>query len=171
MSNPMRPGFRRPLPAALLAIAAASGWTLPAHADSIPVAAQTDYFRGTQTSVSTFQVPGAGMLTVSLHDLDWPSALASLSFSLTNATSVINTLDGKTVEGVGTFQYDVSGPGMYAAIVNGTAGPDNPFGLGAYSYNVQFTSAVPLPASVILLLSGLGAIAAALYGRRPVATV
>jgi hypothetical protein len=158
---PQRHGWGRRAALALGCFAAA--WSVAGHAES--VAADTEYFRGTQTATSTFAAPGAGTLTVNVYDLDWPSALSSLSFSVTNATSVMGTLTKP-----GTLEYDVTGPGMYTAVISGAAG-NNPFGLGAYSFNVQFTSAVPLPPSVILLLSGLGALGAAVYGRRPLASL
>jgi hypothetical protein len=95
-------------------------------------------------------VPGAGAVTAILSDLDWPAKLASLTFAATTPTSVLASLNGP-----GEVSFNVSGPGVYSAVVGAVASPTSFLNLGWYSMTIEFAPAVPLPASAWLLLSGL----------------
>ncbi len=102
----------------------------------------------------TFDVSGPGTLDVSLTDLDWPANLKDLSFTATSSSSVIGQIIGP-----GQASFDITGGGTLYAYVTGEA--SNPvngpaYGLGLFDLSISFTpSAVPLPASLGLLLAAL----------------
>ena len=102
-----------------------------------------------------FTVSGSGILDIKLQDLSWPtSSLSNLSFSASTPTSLIGQFDG-----AGTASYAITGGAIIYAYVTGEA--TNPasgpaYGLGLYTLDINFTpSAVPLPASLGLLLTAL----------------
>lgn len=109
-----------------------------------------------------FSLSGPGTLSVSLKDLSWPtSSLTDLSFSAFSGGSAMNLLG--QFDGAGTANYDITGAGTFYAYVTGEA--TNPingpaYGVGLYTLDVNFTPAVPLPASLGLLLAALAAFAA-----------
>lgn len=146
-----RRGIRRAA-AALLTLGGV--WSITGHAEILLVS--TPLVQGSLASATPFSVPGAGTVTAILSDLDWPARLASLTFAATTPTSVLASLNGP-----GQVSFNVSGPGVYSAVVGAVASPTSFLGLGWYSMTVDFAPAVPLPASVWLLLSGLGCLAAA----------
>lgn len=136
--------------ACVLALAGAVAAPL-AQADTI-VLAESAYISGTQSTVYSLAAPSAGTLTVKLDNLAWPARLSSLSFALTTATGVLQTLSGE-----GQVTLDVSNPGTYYAIVSGTA--QGRWNIGMYSLNIAFSqlggpAPVPLPGALWLLLSG-----------------
>lgn len=129
----------------LLALAGAA-----AEAEELLVS--TPLVDGSLATVSNFQITGPGTVTVSLTDLAWPDKLASLTFAATTSSGVVASMSGP-----GQISFNVSSPGMYSAVVGAVAGAGF-LDLGWYSMIVNFTpatSAVPLPGSVWLLVSGL----------------
>lgn len=146
---------RRHLPklaalAALVALGLGLGAT-SANADTILIE-QSGLMSGTQTIVTPLAVSGAGTLRVTLTDLGWPAQLTSLSFALTDATSVIGRMSA-----AGTQTFRVGGAAnLFAHVYGATTGP---LDLGLYSLRVQFTP-VPLPSAAVLLLAGVGLFAA-----------
>jgi len=102
----------------------------------------------------TFDVSGPGTLDVSLTDMDWPAALKDLSFTAASASSVIGQIIGP-----GQASFDITSGGTLYAYVTGEA--TNPvsgpaYGLGLFDLSISFApSAVPLPASLGLLLAAL----------------
>jgi hypothetical protein len=117
------------------------------HADQV-LFDSAGFVQGTQSFVESFDVTTPGTLTVTLTNVDWPQQLADLNLlvSSTNATL------GPEM-GAGTASFSV-GPGDVFAQWFGTA--QGPLNTGVYSIRVAFQpSAVPLPTSIALLLSGL----------------
>jgi hypothetical protein len=102
----------------------------------------------------TFNVSGPGTLDVSLTDMVWPASLNALSFTAATSSSVIGQING-----AGQGSFDVTGGGTLYAYVTGEAtNPANgpAYGLGLFNLQINFTpSAVPLPASLSLLLASL----------------
>jgi hypothetical protein len=138
----------------------------------LPVAAQADtllfdsagFIKGQQSFVQSFDITTAGTLTVTLSDIPWLDTIADLNCFLSTATGVLGS-----PMGVGTESMSVR-PGMIYAHWFGDA--NGAYGVGVYGVKIMFkpggVTAVPLPRSLILLLSGLGV----LFGwqrRKPVA--
>jgi hypothetical protein len=99
---------------------------------------------------------GPGTLTVRAYDLGVEGtlmdSLKSLSFNVSNSTSLLGSHMGD-----GSMTFDLKGPGEY--FVNFSAVlKDGAFPLPLVSWSVSFApsaSAVPLPASVWLMIAGL----------------
>ncbi len=130
----------------------------PARADSITAETvllqQSTLVINQQSNVYAFTAPGPGTLTVNVEDLLWPAPLLSLSFSLDSANKVLGW-----VGSAGELTLAVGQGGTYYADVNGQAGSS--LDLGLYSLQVDYcppSTPVPLPAALVLLLSGLGAV-------------
>lgn len=110
------------------------------------------FLTGQQSFVESFNISGPGTLTVSLSNVAWPEALASLNMTLSSASG---GLLGPEM-GAGTDTFKVT-EGMVFAQWFGTA--QGPLDAGVYSMNIQFQPSgltlVPLPTSIALLASGL----------------
>jgi len=123
------------------------------------------FIEGQQSFVQGFDLTSAGTITVTLSNIPWLDTISGLDCFLTTANGAIGTSMGP-----GTESFNV-GPGMVYAHWFGDA--NGSFGLGVYGLDIVFQSngqmpsgtPVPLPTSLILLLSGLGV----LWGwqRRP----
>jgi len=110
------------------------------------------FLTGQQSFVQSFDITGPGTLTVSLSNVAWPEQLSNLDMVL---SSTGGSLLGPEM-GAGTESFHVDSGTVYAQWF-GTA--QGPLDVGVYSLKVQFqpgTTAVPLPASIVVLLSGLG---------------
>jgi hypothetical protein len=115
---------------------------------------------GRQSQSFEFFVPSTGTLTMQLADLVWPSAFQSLTASLTTSTSLLGALAQP-----GTLTWRIDTAGTFFAVVSGVAAGE--FQLGLASLQIGFQPdlpAVPLPAGLWLLLSGLTS--AGLLARR-----
>jgi hypothetical protein len=137
--------------AALLALVATLGMAhIPqAHADMM-LLADTTMVTGTQSAVFSFTAPADGYVTATLQNLNWQKPLSALSFQATSGTSVMASWAGPDSKSQ-TFQ--VTGGNYFAHIVATTA---DAFDVGLYSLNLSFSpNAVPLPASSLLLLTGI----------------
>jgi hypothetical protein len=112
---------------------------------------------GKTTWGQTLQISGPGKLTVSAYDLGVPMTLMdrldSLSFSISNSTSIFGSHSGD-----GSMNLDLKGPGEYFVNFSATPSALSRFKLPLVSWSVSFVpnaSAVPLPATVWLLIGGL----------------
>ena len=137
-----------------IALAGIAAWALsfsPAVADTVLYDGSA-FMRGTQSFSDTFNLTGPGTLTVTLSNVDWPQKLASLNFLLSTA----NGMMGPEM-GAGTYSYNIAAGGNVFAQWFGTA--QGPLNAGVFSLEIDFQPLggmpVPLPASAVLLLSGL----------------
>jgi len=129
------------------------GLALVAPADASEVLYDgTGFLTGQQSFVQAFNITGPGTLTVSLSNVAWPEQLANLDMVV---SSTGGSLLGPEM-GAGTESFHVTGGEIYAQWFGSAQGP---LDIGVYSLKVQFQpgiTAVPLPASIAVLLSGLG---------------
>jgi hypothetical protein len=128
-------------------------WSVSGRAEQLLVS--TPLVVGSLASDTAFSVSGAGTVTVILSDLGWPDKLANLTFAATTPSAVLANMTG-----TGEISFQVSGAGIYNAVVGAVASPGF-LDLGWYSMTIDFAPAVPLPASGLLLGSALGALALA----------
>ena len=112
---------------------------------------------GKTTWGQSLNFTGSGKLTVSAYDLGVegtllpPLPLDGLSFSVSSATGLVGWHLGQ-----GEMAFDILGPGNYFVAFSATTGSS--FRLPLVSWSMSFVpnaSAVPLPASVWLLVAGL----------------
>jgi hypothetical protein len=112
----------------------------------------TGVIQGQESFVQSFNITTPGTLTITLSNIPWLDTVSGLSGFVSTSTSVL----GKAT-GPGSESMSVA-PGTLYAHWFGDA--DGSYGLGVYGINISFqptaTSAVPLPGTLILLLSGLG---------------
>lgn len=123
---------------------------LAARADTV-LYDSSGFIQGQQSFVQGFDLTSAGTVTVTLSNIPWLDTISGLDCFLSTASGAIGTSMGP-----GTESFSV-GPGMLYAHWFGNA--NGAFGLGVYGLNIAFQAngtPVPLPASLILLLSGLG---------------
>jgi hypothetical protein len=110
----------------------------------------TSFIVGRQSFTDAFELSGPGTLTITLSDVAWPTTLASLDLVVGTAQGLLGP-----EMGVGTQSYQVSGGDIFAQWF-GTA--QGALDAGAFGLKIEFApsaSPVPLPNSVLLLLSGL----------------
>jgi hypothetical protein len=151
----------RLIPAVLLALWSGAWATMVSAASITEV--NTSYTVGTAglVAIDPFTVSGVGAATVTLTDLLWPQALASLSFKLTDpAGDSLGTLTG-----AGSQTFNLPGAGTYFALAFGQAQPAQSaasLAFGSFGLQVNFLpmSPVALPSAALLLVSGLGLLAA-----------
>lgn len=136
--------------------------SLSAHAETVTTELfkSTTLVTGTSLNLTEFNLTTPGTLVIKLDDLKWPSVvLSTLSFSLTDATHVLNTYKLTGGATSGTWTFDVTTPGtLYGAIFAKPAAGQ----AGMYYANVSYqsVSAVPLPAAAWFLISGIAGLAA-----------
>ncbi len=143
--------------AAALAVAAVCTCSVAAHASTLPPTgspslSQLGFVTGTDSVVYELTTSGAGTFNVNLSDFDWPSKLATLDFSATTSTSVLESLSGP-----GSATFAVGSAGTYYAHV--TAQAQGIFDVGLYGLRIDFTP-VSLPGAAWLFVSGLAIVAA-----------
>lgn len=112
---------------------------------------RTGFLSGQQSFVLPLDISSSGTLTITLSNIAWPESLASLNLVVGTANGLIGP-----EMGAGTETFNVTGGRVFAQWF-GTA--QGPLDLGVYSLNVVFqpsgVTAVPLPASIALLASGM----------------
>ena len=110
------------------------------------------FLQGTESFAQTFNLTAPGTLTVTLSNVAWPQQLASLNFLLSSANGTM----GPEMS-AGTYSFAISSGGNVFAQWFGTA--QGPLNAGVYSLKIDFQpqggTTVPLPTSLLLLLSGL----------------
>jgi hypothetical protein len=109
------------------------------------------FLTGTESFSQTFNLTAPGTLTVTLSNVAWPQQLASLNFLLSSANGTMGP-----EMGAGTYTFAVLAGGNVFAQWFGTA--QGPLNAGVYSLKIDFAPSavpVPLPTSVVLLMSGL----------------
>jgi hypothetical protein len=141
----------RQLMAVIIAALGAAMLPLAAHADSV-LYAGAGFLRGTQSFTDTFDLPSAGTLTVTLSNIAWPEQLASLNLLLSSSSGMLGP-----EMGAGTSTFSIAAGGNVTAQWFGTA--QGALDAGVYSMVIAFQpevgTPVPLPASIVLLFSGL----------------
>jgi hypothetical protein len=141
--------------AGLLALLAALGMAhVPqARADSM-LLANTTMVTGSQSAVFSFTAPSSGYVTATLQNLAWQEPLKSLSFQATSGTNVMSSWSMPTAQAEQkTETFQVSAGNYFAHIMANTEGDGD---VGLFSLNLSFSpNAVPLPASSLLLLTGI----------------
>jgi|SRR5271155_5139994 len=143
--------FSQSLSAAGLLLAAAMIPGKAAYADMV-VFDSMSLFQGQQAFTETFSVETTGTLDVTVSDIPWLDAVANLSFFLSSPKGVV----GPTMNGGGSELINI-GPGTYTASWFGNA--QGAYDLGVVGVNIDFQpngTPVGIPASVLLMLSGLG---------------
>jgi hypothetical protein len=124
---------------------------------------EAGFIQGQESFVQSFDITSKGTLTISLSNVPWLDTIQDLDCFVSTSTGVL----GASMSGAGTETISV-GPGMVYAHWFGDA--SGQYGLGVYAMKITFqpavVSAVGLPGSVVLLLSGLGALFVWSNGRR-----
>lgn len=108
------------------------------------------FIQGQQSFVQSFNITGPGTLTVTMSNIAWPESLASLNVVLGTSSGLMGA-----EMGVGSETFNVNS-GVVFAQWFGTA--QGPLDIGVYSMKIVFQpngTVVPLPASILLLASGL----------------
>jgi hypothetical protein len=154
------------LPSALLAM---SAWLMPltpARA-SVVLADSVGFIKGTQIFTDSFDITTPGFLTVTLTAIPWLDTLQDLNCFLTSPSGgVLGTaLNGGAASNEALVTEQVQ-PGVVSVNWYGTAA--GTFKVGVYGIDVTFqpTAPVPLPGSLVLLLSGLAALSVSRLKRR-----
>jgi hypothetical protein len=136
---------------AAAAVLLAAGLAPSARADTV-LYGNAGFIEGSQSFVQSLDITQAGTLTISLSNVPWLDTISDLSFVVTTASK---TVGGWETGGTESVQV---APGTVYAHWFGDA--DGKYGVGAFSVKITFqpgtVSAVPLPGSLALLLSGLG---------------
>jgi hypothetical protein len=147
------------LPSALLVMSAWMMPLAPARATTV-LADSVGFIKGTQIFTDSFQITTPGALTVTLTAVSWLDTLQDLNCFLTSPGGGLigSIFSGGTPATIQVQPGDISI--NWFGIAAGT------FGIGVYGLSVDFQPAtpVPLPMSLPLLLSGLGALS--IWGRK-----
>jgi hypothetical protein len=119
------------------------------------------FVEGQQSFTQSFNISGPGTLTVSITDIAWLDIVSDLNCFLSTAGGLINP----AASGGGSETFSVGSGPIYAHWFGNAQGI---YDLGVIGVKITFQPSgtpVPLPASLVLLLSGLGV----LFGwqRRP----
>jgi hypothetical protein len=121
-------------------------------------------FSGQQSFTDSFTVSTPGTLSITLSNIPWLDTVSDLTGFVSTSSGMI----GNAV-GAGTESLSV-GPGTYYAHWFGDA--QGVYNLGVVGMQIAFQpsgmSAVPLPTTLILLLSGLGVLLGWQARRAPV---
>lgn len=144
--------------AGMVSIDTAYGLSSAAHqaaplADSQTLFEDARLMGGTDGNVSKIGTVAAGAYQLTLTDFEFPVVFEELKVALTTATKVISiiSLDG----GLTTLSEVVqlaANESYYLAVFGTTSSPST---YGLYGVKLAQYSPVPLPASALLLLSGL----------------
>jgi hypothetical protein len=120
-----------------------------ARADTVLYDAD-NFVIGQQSNVLPVTVTSGGMFTVSLSDIPWLDTLQDMTFFLTSASGMVGQSMGQGSESI------YLAPGTYYAHWSALANGKYEVGVERLQMQFQPMAPVPLPASVFLMLSGLG---------------
>jgi len=124
------------------------------------------FIQGQQSFVESFNITTSGTLTVSLSSVPWLDTVTDLSVFVSTPSGVLGSATGPGTEST------TVGPGMIYVHWFGDA--SGAYDLGVYGLKVTFqpngVTPVPLPGSLLLLLSGIGFLMAWQY-RRPLSAL
>jgi hypothetical protein len=130
-----------------------SAFVLPitaARADTLYDAAS--FVQGGQSFVQSFNITTPGTLTVTLTDIPWLDTVSNLTGFLTTTAGVMGTTFGG-----GSESFSIGAGTVYAHWFGEANGA---YDIGVLGVKIVFqpngVTPVPIPASLILLLSGLG---------------
>jgi hypothetical protein len=138
------------------ALLALSLWLTPfsaSRADTVLYDAGS-FVEGQQSFTQSFNLSGPGTLTVSITDIAWLDIVSDLNCFLSTASGLINP--AANGGGSGSESFSVGSGPIYAHWFGSAQGI---YDLGVIGVKITFQPAgipVPLPASLVLLLSGLG---------------
>jgi hypothetical protein len=132
----------------LIGCAVLIGATHPAIADEV-LYDSSGFVQGQQSFEESFAVTGPGTLTVTLSNINWPVSLANLNLLVSTSQGLLGP-----EMGAGTATFNMSHGGTIFTQWFGTA--QGALDAGVYGIKVNWApTAVPLPASIALLVSGL----------------
>jgi hypothetical protein len=140
------------------AILALSIWLTPfaaSRADTVLYDAGS-FVEGQQSFTQSFNISGPGTLTVSITDIAWLDIVSDLNCFLSTASGLINPTANGSDSGNGSETFSVGSGPIYAHWFGSAQGI---YDLGVIGVKITFQPAgipVPLPASLVLLMSGLG---------------
>ena len=106
---------------------------------------ETDFMRGMETRIFPFEIIESGHFKATLTDFEFLAPFDVLAMAILNENEIV----GDPLIGSGTTKFHAD-PGIFTANVFGVAGGDSALSL----FNVG-VSAAPVPASALLLASGL----------------
>jgi hypothetical protein len=122
---------------------------------------EASFVQGQQSFTQSFNITGPGTLTVSVAEIPWLDIVSDLNCFLSSSKDLISPATNSG----GSETFSVGGGPIYAHWFGSALGI---YDLGVIGVKISFQPTampVPLPASLVLLLSGLGV----LFGwqRRP----
>jgi hypothetical protein len=114
------------------------------------------FVEGQQSFTQSFNISGPGTLTVSITDIAWLDIVSDLNCFLSTASGLINPAANGSGGDNGSETFSVGSGPIYAHWFGSAQGI---YDLGVIGVKITFQPAgipVPLPASLVLLMSGLG---------------
>ncbi len=133
----------------VMRLAVVWAWMLltPTAAMAGPIFETTDYIEGIEGLTYSFDIgPHPGTFEATLSDLSFgPMAFDFLGLSISTASQTLGA-----IEAPGTFTFDAAPDATYYANIFGVGAGD--FDTGLFGVQVE---AVPLPPSLVMILSGL----------------
>jgi hypothetical protein len=154
--------FKIGTPAIVCLVALLSGGlSVSAQAETVTqkLFESTTLVTATSMNLTEFNLSAPGTLSIELKDLNWPGLLQTLSFSLTDATHVLQTFTA-TGTASNTWTFNVSAPGMLYGSIFAKPSPTAKAGMYYANISYQSVSPVPLPAAAWLLIAGIAGLAA-----------
>jgi hypothetical protein len=122
----------------------------PASADTV-LYDNAGFIQGQQSFTESFDITTPGTLTITLTDIPWLDTLSNLTCFLTSSSGNLGQPMGS-----GSVQMAVGAGTIFAHWFGDASGQ---FGIGVFGLKIEFqpnATPVPLPSSLILMLSGLG---------------
>ena len=111
-----------------------------------------DFIKGKNANSESFTITQSGSYLVTLSDFQFPKKFSDLELSITESKAPIIG----TIVGSGTFTFSATAGATYWANIFGVAA--SPLDIGLYGIRIEQmnnVSAVPVPASILMLGSAL----------------